>query len=261
MFHRSRSRSIKLHTPETKKRAIAHFYRPCTIYPYVEPSFAFSNQVGGAEVHTEQGLGWSLSGDKGQVGVTIKVPRPHWVAGQQVWLDITVNNKSSRKIKTMTLALLSTVILFTPPASNGQSSTMSPDLAKYPGRSTRKKLFEQTTEASGGSGSGYVGSRGWWTGVQPGECIRWQSSLTLPVSPYGNPTLATSLTPPIFLGGMLDDHSIETDRRVLCYSPYFEWIDSPGYSHFYPQLHVHRPSSYLCILRWSAKVLRPTDGK
>jgi len=180
-----RARSIKLHTPETKKRAIAHFYRPCTIYPYIEPGFVFNSTSGAAEVHTEQGLGWSLSGDKGQVQVSLKLPRPNWIAGQQVWLDITVNNKSSRKIKTMTLALLRTVTLFTPPATNSKQPTLSPDLAKYSGRSNRKKLYEHTTEASAGPGSGYVGSTGWWTGVQPGERIRWQSSLALPVSRSG----------------------------------------------------------------------------
>lgn len=174
------ARSIKLHTPETKKRAIAHFYRPCTIYPYIEPGFVFNSTAGAAEVHTEQGLGWSLSGDKGQVQVSLKLPRPNWIAGQQCWLDITVNNKSSRKIKTMTLALLRTVILFSPPANNSRQAVASPDLAKYSGKSNRKKLFEHTIEASAGPGSGYVGSTGWWTGVQPGERIRWQSSLALP---------------------------------------------------------------------------------
>jgi hypothetical protein len=174
--------SIKLHTPETKKRAIAHFYRPCTIYPYIEPGFVFNSSAGAAEVHTEQGLGWSLSGDKGQVQVSIKLPRPNWIAGQQVWLDITVNNKSARKIKTMTLALLRTVTLFSPPATNSKQTVLSPDLAKYSGKSNRKKLFEHTIEASAGPGSGYVGSTGWWTGVQPGERVRWQSSLALPVS-------------------------------------------------------------------------------
>jgi hypothetical protein len=171
-----------LHTPETKKRSIAHFYRPCVIFPYVEPSFAFSNTGNEAEFRTEQGLGWSLSGDKGQVAVSVKLPRPHWIAGQRVWLDITVGNRSSRKVKTMTLALLRTTTLYSPQAGGRKESANSPDLSKYTAHSSRKKLYEQTTEASAGPGSGYVGSTGWWTGVQPGERIRWQSSLQLPVS-------------------------------------------------------------------------------
>lgn len=173
--------SIKLLTPETKKRAIAHFYRPCTIFPYIEPNVVFASRGRATEARTSQGLGWSLKGDKGQVEVTLKLPRPHWVAGQSVWLDVEVDNRSTRQIKTMTLALLKTVKLLSPNERKNKGSSRT-DVTSYTPHVTRQKLFEQTTEASTRPGPGHVGTTGWWTGVHAGECLRWQSSLILPVS-------------------------------------------------------------------------------
>lgn len=92
-------RSIKLHTPETKKRSIAHFYRPCTIYPYVPPVNIFGSTEHPTEVRTEQGLGWSLSGEKGKVRVIAELPRPDWVAGQNVWIKIFADNQSQKKVR------------------------------------------------------------------------------------------------------------------------------------------------------------------
>lgn len=135
------------------------------------------------EVGAEQTLGWQLSCDKGPVSMTVKLPRPNWIAGQQVWLDITVNNQSARRIKTSTLTLYRIVTTFTPPlAAKLAVKEGSPDMSRYMPRFSRKKLVEQTVEASAGPGKGYVGSFGWWTGVHSGERTRWQSSLTLPVS-------------------------------------------------------------------------------
>lgn len=50
------------------------------------------------EVRTEQGLGWSLSGEKGKVRVIAELPRPDWVAGQNVWIKIFADNQSQKKV-------------------------------------------------------------------------------------------------------------------------------------------------------------------
>ncbi|KAJ9100072.1 hypothetical protein QFC19_005752 [Naganishia cerealis] len=50
------------------------------------------------EVRTEQGLGWSLSGEKGKVRVIAELPRPDWVAGQNVWIKIFADNQSQKKL-------------------------------------------------------------------------------------------------------------------------------------------------------------------
>lgn len=97
-FARTCARSIKLHTPETKKRSIAHFYRPCVIYPYVVPQHIFGSTEHPTEVRTEQGLGWSLTGEKGKVRVIAELPRPDWVAGQNVWIKIFADNQSQKKV-------------------------------------------------------------------------------------------------------------------------------------------------------------------
>jgi hypothetical protein len=51
------------------------------------------------EVRTEQGLGWSLSGEKGKVRVIAELPRPDWVAGQNVWIKIFADNQSQKKVR------------------------------------------------------------------------------------------------------------------------------------------------------------------
>ncbi|KAJ9125572.1 hypothetical protein QFC22_000534 [Naganishia vaughanmartiniae] len=172
--------SIKLHTPETKKRSIAHFYRPCTIYPYVPPLDIFGSTEHPTEVRTEQGLGWSLSGEKGKVRVIAELPRPDWVAGQNVWIKIFADNQSQKKIRTLNIALLEQIVLFKPPPSKKGQESNPPDLKRYSAVPIRKKICDETIEASPGHGPGYVGSPGWWTGVQPGERSRWQGSLMLP---------------------------------------------------------------------------------
>lgn len=93
------SSSIKLHTPATKKRAIAHFYRPCIVYPNLDPYTTLS--VGNskpAAVRTEGQLGWSLMGDNGKLSLKGQLQRQTWVAGQKVWAEVDVHNLTSKKV-------------------------------------------------------------------------------------------------------------------------------------------------------------------
>ncbi|KAJ9109224.1 hypothetical protein QFC21_000553 [Naganishia friedmannii] len=150
------------------------------IYPYVPPLNIFGSTEHPTEVRTEQGLGWSLSGEKGKVRVIAELPRPDWVAGQNVWIKIFADNQSQKKIRTLNIALLEQVVLFKPPPSKKGQESNPPDLMRYSAVPIRKKICDETIEASSGTGPGYVGSPGWWTGVQPGERSRWQGSLMLP---------------------------------------------------------------------------------
>ena len=164
------------------------------------PQHIFGSTEHPTEVRTEQGLGWSLTGEKGKVRVIAELPRPDWVAGQNVWIKIFADNQSQKKvsgpdlakkpfclhrvaqIRTLNIALLEQVVLFKPPGSKREHETNTADLSRYTATPMRKKICEETVEASPGAGAGYVGASGWWTGVQPGERSRWQASLMLPVS-------------------------------------------------------------------------------
>jgi hypothetical protein len=164
------------------------------------PQQIFASTEHPTEVRTEQGLGWSLTGEKGKVRVIAELPRPDWVAGQNVWIKIFADNQSQKKvrcrcardgirliqrvfqIRTLNIALLEQVVLFKPPGSKREHDANPVDLSRYSAIPMRKKICEDTIEASPGAGAGYVGASGWWTGVQPGERSRWQASLVLPVS-------------------------------------------------------------------------------
>lgn len=171
--------SLKLHVPEagTKSRSISHFYRPCVVFPYVEPTSIFVPTDAPRQVSKQGGLGWSLGGEKGSVTLSARISRPTWIAGQKVWIDVVASNNSNKRIKTSQIALLRTVTLYSPP----KSDVASPLLASYVPHISRKRLCEELIEASSVSGSGYAGSGGWWTGLRPGESnVTWQASLQLP---------------------------------------------------------------------------------
>lgn len=171
--------SLKLHVPEAgnKSRSISHFYRPCVVFPYVEPTSIFMPTDAPRQVSKQGGLGWSLGGEKGSVTVSARIARPTWIAGQKVWIDVVASNNSNKRIKTSQIALLRTVTLYSPP----KGDVASPLLASYVPQVSRKRLCEEVIEASSLSGSGYAGSGGWWTGLRPGESnVTWQASLLLP---------------------------------------------------------------------------------
>jgi hypothetical protein len=92
--------SIKLHIPDKKKRAIAHFYRPAVVYPYISPDLfrAPGTAQRPIEARVVKGLGWSLSGDKGMVELKARLSRSTWVAGQKVWIEVFVANACNRKV-------------------------------------------------------------------------------------------------------------------------------------------------------------------
>lgn len=171
--------SLKLHIPEAGKlgRSISHFYRPCVVFPFVEPTSVFVPAAAPKEVSTTKALGWSLNGEKGLVKLSARVTRPIWIAGQNVWVEVVASNDSNKRIKSMQISLLRTIILYSPP----KKDITSPRLDKYSTRISQKRLCEEVVEASPGAGGGYVGATGWWTGLQPGEHgTTWQMSLVLP---------------------------------------------------------------------------------
>lgn len=97
--------SIKLHLPKTGKRAIAHFYRPLVVLPYHNPAAVLSPALEPIVEYVENGLGWSISGEKGRVFIQVALGRRIWVAGQRVWCEIGVRNDSNKKVRDVILQL------------------------------------------------------------------------------------------------------------------------------------------------------------
>ncbi|WVF66096.1 hypothetical protein IAT40_000835 [Kwoniella sp. CBS 6097] len=194
--------SIKIHVPSTGKRSIAHFYRSIVVLPYLNPSLVLAPSQEPVEGYVERGLGWSLTGEKGRVELRVSLGRRFWVSGQRLWCEIGIRNDSNRKIKTLNLALLQTVQVFTPQPlldtsdlptrlikkrrslnnCTGVSAVPgTPDLDACQTTTQRKKISEEVIEADfSGHGAGRVTGKGWWTGVDSGESGHWDMSLQIP---------------------------------------------------------------------------------
>lgn len=90
--------SVKLHLTSTGKRSIAHFYRPIVVLPYLNPTVVLAPSPEPVEAIIEKGLGWSLTGEKGRVELSVALGRRIWVSGQRVWCEVGIKNDSNRKV-------------------------------------------------------------------------------------------------------------------------------------------------------------------
>lgn len=90
--------SLKLLAPATRKRSIAHFYRPIVLLPRLDPARALAPSTAPLEAATEKGLGWSLAGDRGAVRLRVAMGRATWVSGQRLWCHVGIRNGSLRKV-------------------------------------------------------------------------------------------------------------------------------------------------------------------
>ncbi|OCF45144.1 hypothetical protein I317_00946 [Kwoniella heveanensis CBS 569] len=193
--------SVKIHIPSTGKRSIAHFYRSIVVLPYLNPSLVLAPSQEPVEGYVERGLGWSLTGEKGRVELRVSLGRRFWVSGQRLWCEVGIRNDSNRKIKTLNLALLQTVQVFTPQPlldtsdlptrlikkrrslnCTGVSAVPgTPDLDACQTTTQRRRISEEVIEADfSGHGAGRVTGKGWWTGVDTGESGHWEMSLQIP---------------------------------------------------------------------------------
>ena len=90
--------SVKLYLPAASKRSIAHFYRPISVLPYLKASAMLAPSVESIEASTENGLGWSLNGEKGKVDLRVSMGRRTWVCGQKLWCEVAIHNESSKRV-------------------------------------------------------------------------------------------------------------------------------------------------------------------
>ena len=94
-FFENLYRSIHLKSSDSNDRSIAHFYRYVTIYPLLSPSSVLAP----APMPLLQTASKPLFlGGKGPINLTASVHRPHWVAGQRLYVMITIDNQSSKRV-------------------------------------------------------------------------------------------------------------------------------------------------------------------
>ncbi|KAF8899044.1 hypothetical protein BD779DRAFT_1486738 [Infundibulicybe gibba] len=139
----------------TSQRSIAHFY-------------PFQN---------------SLYGGAGKLTLTASIHRLHWIAGQQCLVNIQVTNDTKKTVKSLTLSLLRSTIVFKPhphldALPGGVSHGMDPDACQT--STTQKNIAESTLEMGQRGARGHASAKGWWTGVRPGERQEFAHFILIP---------------------------------------------------------------------------------
>ncbi|GAA5863885.1 hypothetical protein JCM1840_005804 [Sporobolomyces johnsonii] len=175
--------SIKLKSKNGADRSIAHFYRHVEIFPYFNPALLLAPAVKPLFAEASKGL---FMGGSGKVNLSAKMHRGTWVAGQRCYVDVRVENESSKKIKTLTLALIRTTTVFRPRPQLNAGSGRDPlsgdadlDADACQTQTTRKKVTETTLEM-GKKGSKGVTAKGSWMGVEAGDSADFSHSLLVP---------------------------------------------------------------------------------
>ncbi|KAK0552936.1 hypothetical protein OC846_001516 [Tilletia horrida] len=176
--------SVKLKSSNGSDRSIAHFYRHIDLFPYLNPSVVLAAAPKPIVSQGQKGL---FMGGSGKVQLTASLHRSTWVAGQRVYVNIAVNNETSKKVKNLHLALVRTVTLFKPkpefnvgfsvPADPAESY-IDPDACTT--STNRKKICEDSLELGQKGAKGSVTARGWWTGVDPGCSLDVSHYMTIP---------------------------------------------------------------------------------
>ena len=119
-------------------------------------------------------------GGSGTVKLTAVLHRLHWVSGQRCFVKALVSNDTTRTLKSFTLTLIRRTTTFK------SSTAMSIDERDDPDACQTNTNYKEVAQSALGTTHrvirGYAGSRGWWTGVNPGEKATFSHCLLIPVS-------------------------------------------------------------------------------
>lgn len=86
---------MKLKSKSGEDRSIAHFYRHVEVFPYLNPAVILAPASKPLRATESKSL---FMGGSGHVKLSAEMHRATWVAGQRCYVDIKVDNKSSKKV-------------------------------------------------------------------------------------------------------------------------------------------------------------------
>ncbi|TIC65449.1 hypothetical protein E3Q01_02148 [Wallemia mellicola] len=219
--------SIHLKNHKSSDRSIAHFYRYVTIYPLLSPSSVLAP----APVPIMQTASKPLFlGGKGPINLTASVHRPHWVAGQRCYVMITIDNNSSKRVKSVSLSLNRTIIAYRPRPY--ASLMVGDDLDACQTTTNTKRIAEEKLEIGSKGTSGHVTAKGWFRGVDSGEQLEFSSSLQVPSDALTIPRtrlLEVNYTLRIGVAGSLSKGDVSVELPVKFIN--FLSIDPPPSAH------------------------------
>ena len=178
--------TTKVKDTETGKISVAHFYRECEIWPRLDPTATLQSAPRPIQVTASKSL---FMGGPGTVKLTAILHRLHWVSGQRCFVKALVFNATTRTLKSFTLTLIRRTTTFKSSVAVNIDGRDDPDACQT--NTTYKEVAQSTLETTHRVLRGYAGSRGWWTGVNPGENTVFSHCVLIPVS-LGNASHAHS---------------------------------------------------------------------
>ncbi|KAG5651422.1 hypothetical protein H0H81_008706 [Sphagnurus paluster] len=167
--------SIKVKDPVSNNRSIAHFYRDCEIWPRLNPSSILAPADRPQEVTTTKGL---FMAGSGKVDLTASVHRLNWIAGQQCFVKVCVDNGSKKLIKSVTLSLVRSTVIFKP--DHRLDALGDTDLDSCQTTTIQKQVADSVLEMGQQGARGHASAKGWWTGIPAGDRLEFSHSILLP---------------------------------------------------------------------------------
>ena len=131
-----------------------------------------------------------------KVKLTAILYRLTHVAGQRCYVRVSVVNQTKKSVKSLTLTLIRTTILFNPKPALDYSGHSSADPDACQTATSHKVVAENILERSHGVTKGHASAEGWWTGVSAGQEAQFAHYVLIPVRCYVSLPVISALTIP-----------------------------------------------------------------
>jgi len=182
--------TTKVKDTETGRISVAHFYRECEVWPRLDPIATLQSAPRPIQVTASKSL---FLGGPGTVRLTVMLHRLYWVSGQRCFVKALVSNSTTKTLKSFTLTLIRRTTIFKSSAAMTIDGRDDPDACQT--NTSYKEVVQSTLETTHRVMRGYAGSKGWWTGVNPGEKTAFSHCVLIPVSSAGTSLLSTPDNP------------------------------------------------------------------
>lgn len=164
---------MKLKNKDGSARSIAHFYRDVEVFPYLNPALTLASALKPITSSSSKAM---FLGGSGKVDISASVHRPTWVAGQRCYIDISVKNGTTKRIKSLAISVVRATTVF---RVQGDAKEQVSDAQT---NTTRKKVAETVLEVGKKGAKGDVTAKGMWLGVDKDEESSFSHSIHIPVS-------------------------------------------------------------------------------
>ncbi|KDQ18226.1 hypothetical protein BOTBODRAFT_53009 [Botryobasidium botryosum FD-172 SS1] len=232
--------SVKIYNPDTQPATtMTHFYRYCVIYPYLNPAMVLAPAP--APFRADEAKSIFLGGN-GKLRLEAILYRQCWVAGQECRVRTVVENRTTKKVRTVTLTLFRITTVYRPNRALDPSSPGGVDFDACQTTTTRKQINEVYMEAGARRARGQVTAKGWWTGIESGDCGEHEHSILIPpdalsISRGRLMGVEHVLRVSVGAGSLSSDVHVEIPLRIIN----FHSIDPPLAPNETPSLRVPRP--------------------